>query len=83
MKYFLYILFSKNLDRYYIGVTKEISIRLQEHLWNHSGFTSKAKHWILVYQESFPSKADALKREKQIKNWKSRILIEKLIFSNL
>jgi predicted GIY-YIG superfamily endonuclease len=34
---------------------------------------------VLVYQEIYALKADAMKREKQIKGWKSRKLIEKLI----
>ncbi|MDC7999645.1 GIY-YIG nuclease family protein [Aequorivita todarodis] len=79
MNYFTYILYSAKLDRYYIGSTEDISIRLKEHLWEHKGFTSKAKDWELKYFESYTLKTDAAKRERQIKKWKSRKMIEKLI----
>ncbi|HLW30988.1 MAG TPA: GIY-YIG nuclease family protein [Aequorivita sp.] len=80
--YFLYILYSIHLDRYYVGSTEDISMRLKEHLWSHKGFTSKAKDWELKYSESFESKIEAMARERQIKKWKSRRLIEKLISSS-
>ncbi|MBT0607493.1 GIY-YIG nuclease family protein [Aequorivita echinoideorum] len=82
MHYFVYILYSSKLDRYYIGSTENIDTRLREHLWNHRGFTAKAKDWTLKYSETFLGKNEAIKREFQIKKWKSRIRIEKLIDAN-
>jgi len=82
MYYFVYILFSDSLNRYYIGSTKDIVRRIEAHLWNHKGFTSKAKDWQLRYQEVFETKIEALTREKHIKRWKSRKMIEKLISDN-
>ncbi|QAA81752.1 GIY-YIG nuclease family protein [Aequorivita sp. H23M31] len=79
--YYLYILYSEHLDRYYIGSTEDISVRLKEHLWNHKGFTAKAKDWEIRYSENFRTRSEALAREQQIKKWKSRKLIEKLIAS--
>jgi putative endonuclease len=70
------------LNRYYIGSTKDIVRRIEDHLWNHKGFTSKAKDWQLRYQEVFGTKTEALTREKHIKRWKSRKMIEKLISYN-
>ena len=37
------------------------------------------RDWICMYWEHYYLKSDAMKREQQIKNWKSRKLIEKLI----
>ena len=79
MDYFVYILYSEDLDRYYIGSTKEIGHRLKEHIWSHDGFTSRAKDWVLRYSEVYGTRSDAYAREKMIKAWKSRKLIEKLI----
>ncbi|KRD61540.1 excinuclease ABC subunit C [Flavobacterium sp. Root935] len=82
---FFYILYSKSLNQYYIGHTAEgLEERLRKHLSNHCGFTSKAKDWIVVYFEEFESKSLAYKRELEVKKWKSRIRIEKMIngFSN-
>jgi len=77
--HFTYILFSKSLNKYYIGSTSDIQERIRKHNSNHKGFTGKTNDWELVYTENFDSIQNARFREKQIKNWKSRIMIEKLI----
>ena len=60
-----YILYSKNIDSYYIGHTNSsLEERLSRHLSNHKGYTAKAKDWIVVYSEVFTSKPDAYAREK-------------------
>ena len=82
MAFYVYILHSSYLNKYYIGHTSNIEERLRSHLFNHSGFSSKAKDWNVVYSEEFPSKIEAQARELQIKNWKSRVTIEKLIHKN-
>ena len=77
---YTYILFSRTLDRFYIGSTRdEVSQRLHKHLSEHDGFTSKAKDWEVVYTEEFIDYRAALARERTIKSWKSRRLIERLI----
>jgi len=64
---FCYILYSKSLDKYYIGSSCEnLQERLRKHLSNHKGYTSKIKDWIIVYFEEFSDKALPTKE-----NWKS------------
>ena len=77
--YFTYILFSKSKNKYYIGSTSDIQERIIKHNTNHNGFTGNTNDWEIVYSEEFDSIQNARFREKQIKNWKSRIMIEKLI----
>ena len=77
--YYCYILYSEKLDKYYIGSTSNIEGRILRHNSSNHGFTSTGKPWILKYSESFDEKTDALKREMQLKSWKSRKLIEELI----
>ncbi|MES2545776.1 MAG: GIY-YIG nuclease family protein [Bacteroidota bacterium] len=75
-----YILYSQFLDKYYIGHTSEsLEERLRKHLSNHSGFTSRTKDWIIVYFEECETKSLAYKREMEVKNWKSKTRIQKLI----
>ena len=77
-----YILYSQDLDRYYIGsCSVPLQDRLHRHLSNHNGYTARAKDWKIVYSECFPSISLARKREFQVKKWKSRTLIEQLIHS--
>ncbi|MDN3694462.1 hypothetical protein QWZ06_20380 [Chryseobacterium tructae] len=42
----------------------------------------KVKDWIIIYTESFNSKIDAYKREREIKEWKSKAKITALINSS-
>ena len=76
------ILHSEDLDRFYIGSTEMLpEERLKKHLTNHSGFTAGAKDWTIVFNQEFESTAKARNREKQVKNWKSKTMIQKLIDS--
>ena len=80
MTYTVYILYSLSKDKYYIGFTgDDIYERVRKHNSNHQGFTGHTGDWKLVYSELFETKDAAMNREKQIKNWKSRKMIEKLI----
>ena len=75
-----YILYSGQLDRYYIGHTEDdLDQRLRRHLSGHNGFTGKSKDWVVVYTEAYPSKEEAYARERKVKAWKSRVKIERLI----
>jgi putative endonuclease len=78
----LYILFSNTLNKYYIGFTGDVlEDRLRRHNTNHKGFTGGFGDWELKYSEEYFTKEEAIKRENQIKNWKSRRMIEKLVKS--
>ena len=77
---YCYILYSKIIDKFYIGHTsEELDERLRKHLSNHKGFTSKTKDWEIVYFEEFSNKSEAYRREIHIKAWKSKVRIRKLI----
>ncbi len=79
MTNWLYILYSQSLDKYYIGSTSDLNGRIRRHLSNHKGFTGNAKDWTLVYSERYSSHNEAIRREKEIKHWKSKLRIQKLI----
>jgi putative endonuclease len=80
LKYLIYILFSTRRNKYYIGYTgDELQERLRRHNTNHKGFTGGIGDWSIVHIESYESESDARKRELQIKKWKSRVMIERLI----
>ena len=82
MSFHLYILFSPTKNRHYVGHTADqLSERLRKHNSNHKGFTGKTGDWRIVYTEVSETKELAYKREREIKSWKSRTRIEKLIGS--
>jgi putative endonuclease len=51
----------------YIGFTSDLEKRLQRHNDGSSGWTHSRGPWQLVHMEKFEKRADALKREKQLK----------------
>jgi putative endonuclease len=75
----LYILRSQANGRFYIGSTSDLERRLAEHQRGHSPWTRARGPWRLVYREDFPNLKDARRRERQIKAWKSRLALLKLI----
>ena len=78
----VYALYSEKFNKFYIGVTSDIDVRLIAH--NHAsnkGWTKRYKPWIVLYTEIFKDKSVALKREKQLKNSKGRDYIRGIIFS--
>ena len=77
--YYIYIIYSKKLDKYYIGTTDDIEGRIRRHNQGNKAFTSTGKPWVLVYKEEFDTKTEALKREIQLKKWKNRERIKSLI----
>jgi putative endonuclease len=79
MKYIVYIIYSASLNKFYVGYTgDEMNVRLKKHNANHKGFTGRNADWMIKYTEEFETKYDAMKREKEIKRWKSRLKIQKL-----
>ena len=60
MSFYVYILFSSSLNRYYIGSTNDVEERLNKHLSSGKGFTSKAKDWKVKYTESFETRSEAV-----------------------
>lgn len=70
-KYYVYILTTKLNKVLYIGVTNNLYRRLEEHkLKINRGFTKQYNLNKLVYYEKYYSPMQAIKREKQLKNWK-------------
>ena len=68
--YWVYIITNKPRGVLYIGVTGGIDDRMERHVAGiGSKFSKKYKLKILVYFEEFQYINDAIKREKQLKNW--------------
>jgi putative endonuclease len=77
-----YILFSKKLNKFYVGACTDLERRIYEHNIGHSKFTSLGVPWEIVYKEEFQTLLEAKKRESEIKKKKSRKYIEFLIQSS-
>ena len=77
--YFIYIIESLIVIRYYIGSTENLEIRLSAHNSGKVKSTRAYKPWELVYTERFDTKSEAIKRERQIKSYKGGNAFKKLL----
>ena len=77
--YFIYIIESLIVIRYYIGSTENLEIRLSAHNSGKVKSIRAYKPWELVYTERFDTKSEAIKRERQIKSYKGGNAFKKLL----
>ena len=77
--HYLYILYSKRIDRYYSGETGDVGRRLRKHNDGHSVATKKGVPWELKKVIEFETKTEAIKAEKWLKKMKSRRVTERVI----
>jgi putative endonuclease len=79
--HYLYILYSKSLDKYYVGETSDITLRLNQHFsgFYKGSYTSQTNDWEKKLVIEFSNINQARKAEIFIKKMKSRKFIERLI----
>ena len=77
--HYLYILYSKKLDRYYKGQTDNVPRRVIKHNKGHSIATRSGIPWELVRTIEFESKRDAIRAENWLKKMKSSRVIEQVV----
>jgi len=53
--YYCYILFSKSINKHYIGITENVYQRLNDHNTGISKWTKNNGPWVLVWQKEFPN----------------------------
>ena len=78
--FYVYVLYSIEYDKIYIGFTANTEARLNHH--NHPknhGWTSKYKPWKMIYREEYSTKKEAMTREKQLKTAQGRQFIKSMI----
>jgi putative endonuclease len=79
MAFQVYILESSVNGRFYVGHTDRPDARLAEHNSGQNPSTRSGSPWVKVYFEEFETRSEAMRREQEIKGWKSRRMIEKLV----
>ncbi|MBZ5702731.1 MAG: GIY-YIG nuclease family protein [Acidobacteriia bacterium] len=79
MSFHVYILQSETTKRYYIGQTQDWQDRLAYHNANYSKALKNRGPWQLVYREEYGTRSEAMRRERQLKSWKDRAMIERLV----
>lgn len=77
MAYVVYILEDTHDRTWYIGFTRNLKQRLNNHYNGYSPYTSKKKKLKLIYAEMYLNKQDALGREKFLKSGSGHRFIKK------
>ena len=76
----VYILYSKSIDRFYVGSCHDLKLRLDQHKNKYfkNAFTSRTADWELFLALPDLEYTQARKIENHIKRMKSRLYIKNL-----
>ena len=77
---FVYILYSKGLEKYYIGETLDLEERIKQHNsgFYETGYTKQVSDWELFCSITCKDRTQARKIEAHIKKMKSKAYIQNL-----
>lgn len=81
--YYVYILRSQKTGKFYVGFTKDLSKRINQH---NNGFTKSTKFgqpFSILLAEAFIDEKDARAREKFYKTGRGREILKKKLFFTL
>ncbi len=79
--YYTYVLYSPNFDQIYIGHTDNLNQRQERH---NAGLVKSTKRyipWKLIYYETFETRSEAMKREKELKSHQGREFIRTVVLN--
>jgi putative endonuclease len=80
MLFYVYVLHSVSHDNIYIGFTSDLEARIKSH--NElatKGWTIKFRPWNLIHAETFQTKSEAMRRERELKSSRGRNFIRENI----
>jgi putative endonuclease len=77
--FFVYVLRNSSTGRNYTGFTSNLTQRIGQH---NAGITKSTKNrgfWELVYQEEYSTRAEAMRRERQLKSGQGREELSRIL----
>lgn len=77
--YYVYILQSKKKDFLYVGFTKDLRKRFQEHNNKEELSTKHYAPFELVHYEAYKNEKDAKRREKYLKTTKGKTTLKMML----
>jgi len=81
--YYTYVLRSDKDGKFYVGFTKNLKLRFEQHNKGHVESTKNRRPLNLIYYEACLNQKDATTREKYFKTYNGRIFIKRRIKSYL
>ena len=78
MKYFVYLIISKNKQKHlsYVGYTNNLKKRLAKHNASKGAKFTRGRKWIIAYSKVYDTKSKAMREEYKLK--KNYILRKKI-----
>ena len=80
--FYVYVLRSIEYKRSYVGFTSNVERRLKEHNSGKTRSTKPYRPWVLLFSERYPTKIDALNREKFLKSGQGRDEIKQKLLAS-
>ncbi len=75
----VYVLRSKTTRRLYTGSTSDLARRLDEHNADVSVSTKHRGPWELIHREDYATRADAVRRERELATGKGRDELQRIL----
>ena len=74
---FVYVLYNEEVERFYIGSTRDMAKRIKDHWAGRVRSTKAYRPWKIVHTEEYESYSDARKRENFLKSGVGRKWLKK------
>ena len=81
--YYTYVLKSEKDNAFYIGFTKDLKLRFEQHDKGQVDSTKNRRPLKLIYYEACLTQEDATKREKYLKTYNCKRFLHKRLKSYL
>ena len=81
--YYTYVLYSMKDGNFYVGFTKDLKLRFEQHEKGRVESTHERRPLKLIYYEACIDKDDATKREKYLKTYNGKRFLHKRLKSYL
>ena len=81
--YYTYVLYSEKDGKFYVGFTKDLKLRFEQHKKGLIKSTRERRPLKLIYYEACLSQDDATKREKYLKTYHGKMFLRNRLKSYL
>jgi putative endonuclease len=81
--FYTYVLRSQKDLNFYVGFTKDLKLRFDQHNKGLVESTQNRRPLLLIYYEACLSQGDALKREKYLKTYLGKMFLRRRLKSYL
>ena len=78
MQFTVYILYSEQFNKHYVGFTSNLELRIKSHNEFGKDWTTRYRPWKLIFTKEFENKNDAMTYEKWLKTGAGREFIKSL-----